>query len=187
MESLIDRIIAKKDRPVAILVRTIGLLCFFVFGLSAVSIGQSTWNGNLSTSWTDPSNWNGNSVPGTNATVVIPNTTNIPIISSNVTIQNLEISQNGNGGQLIVTSGATLTVSNQLDLPNNGALFLDNGHLQFNGNGNGNRKINYGYTNTLIRITNGGSLNSPFAYLQVNGDLDIQNGNMTLGNGFQVS
>ncbi|MFC2187412.1 T9SS type A sorting domain-containing protein [Fulvivirgaceae bacterium LMO-SS25] len=164
-----------------------GLLCFLLFALIGTSFGQSVWNGNLNSDWSDPSNWDGNSVPGNNATVNIPNTTNSPIISSNVTIRNIYVSSGWGGGSLIVTDGAVLTVTERVDINDNGSIFLDNGTLQFNGSGSGQRKINYAYSNTLIRITNGGTLNSPNGFLQVNGELDIQNGNMNLGNGFQVS
>jgi len=187
MISLFELLIAKKSRSFADKFRIVGLLCFLLFASSTVSFGQSTWTGNLNSDWSDPSNWSPNSVPGTNATVNIPNTTNIPIISSNVTIRNLYVSSDWNGGSLIVTDGATLTVNERADINDNGSIFLDNGTLQFNGNGNGQRRINYAYSNTLIQLTNGGTLNSPNAYLQVNGELDIQDGNMTLGNGFQVS
>ncbi|MGE0931764.1 T9SS type A sorting domain-containing protein [Peijinzhouia sedimentorum] len=182
MESQIGMAIGNQASPRFALCRMLGLVCLLFFGLLGGLFAQSTWNGNLNSDWTDPSNWDGNSVPGTNATVNIPNTTNIPIVTSNVSISNLVVSSSWNGGSLIVTDGATLTVSNAVNINNNGTIFLDNGHLQVNG---GN--FNYAYTNTLIQITDGGSLNLPNAYLQVNGELDIQEGDMTLGNGFQVS
>ncbi|MFZ6664183.1 T9SS type A sorting domain-containing protein [Peijinzhouia sedimentorum] len=182
MESQIGTAIGNPVSKRFALGRMMGLACLFFFGFFGGSIAQSTWNGNLNSDWSDPSNWNGNSVPVSGSSVNIPNTTNFPIISSNVTISNLTVSSGWNGGNIYVTDGATLTVSNNVSINNNGTIFLDNGHLQVNGSG-----FSYAYNNTLVQITNGGSLSLPSAYLQVNGELDIQEGNMYLGNGFQLS
>lgn len=70
---------------------------------------------------------------------------------------------------------------------NQAQLNLNGGTLQFNGNGNGQRRINMGYTNVVINVTNGGVLNSPNARLQVNGEVNVDNGNVNLGNGLLLS
>lgn len=151
-------------------------------------VNGQTWTGNIGNSWHEAGNWNPQTVPGPGSTVTIRAVSGnpFPVISQNVTVKTINL-PDWSSGELTVTGSATLTVTETLNINNNGKLFLDNGTLQFNGNGNGQRKINMGYTNTLIQITNGGTLNTPYASLLVNGELQVNNGNMNLGNGLTLS
>lgn len=168
-----------------ILPAIIPVLCFlFIFR----EVNGQTWTGNVNNSWHESGNWNPQTVPGPGSTVTIRAVSGnpFPVISQNVTVKTINL-PDWSSGELTVTSTAILTVTEILNINNNGKLFLDNGTLQFNGNGNGQRKINMGYTNTLIQITNGGRLNALYARLQVNGELLVDSGIVNLGNGFQLS
>ncbi len=92
-----------------------------------------TWNGSMNTNWNNPSNWSTNQVPTNTDDIIIPNTTNKPIIrvstnalARNITIQDLSsisISSGGsliiednlsnNGNNLVIESGASLIVKGE--------------------------------------------------------------------------
>ncbi|MFA7628885.1 MAG: hypothetical protein WCY37_05800, partial [Candidatus Dojkabacteria bacterium] len=152
------------------------------------NVNGQTWTGNISNSWHEAGNWNPQTVPNLGSTVTIRAVEGnpFPVISQNVTVKTINL-PDWSSGELTVTDNATLTVTEIFNINNNGKLFLDNGNLQFNGNGNGQRKINMGYTNTLIQISNGGALNAPYASLLINGELQVNNGNVNLGNGLTLS
>lgn len=165
------------------------LLCLLGVGalLPASGLHAQIWTGAVSNDFHNPANWNPNSVPGPGATVNIRNNTPYPVITQDVTVQRINISEFFNGGELSVTAGATLTVSSRLDINNVGRLLLDNGTLQFDGNGNGQNRINQAFTQTNIDIVNGGVLNTPNARLQINGQMTIDDGTLNAGDGFQLS
>ncbi len=77
---------------------------------SGTTLGAITWQGNSSTDWNTGSNWSSGSVPTSSVSVIIPNTTNKPVIGSNesYTIEKLTINA---GGALTINTGATLSVS----------------------------------------------------------------------------
>ncbi len=155
-----------------------------LFFLSPGSVNASTWTwtGNISTDWNNAGNWNPQSVPNEGATVIIRAGTIYPVISGDITVATITISDWSKGGKLTVSNGATFTVTKALKLNNNGSLFLDNGTLQFNGS-----TIEIGFNHTSIQITDGGRLNSPNAKLTMNGELVLDSGSINLGNGFKLS
>jgi hypothetical protein len=82
------------------------------------------WIGDISTSWSDPQNWSPNTLPTGSDGIVIPVTTNKPVISSPSAITgNLNIAE---GATLTVTESGTLTVSGDLSSVNNG-LIIESG------------------------------------------------------------
>jgi hypothetical protein len=172
------------------ILKHIGIPVFLavVLLLFVKSANSQTWTGNVSNSWHDAGNWNSGVVPGSNSTVTIRSVSPqpFPVITQNVTVKEINL-PDWSSGELTVTNNATLTVSETFNINNNGKLILDNGILQFDGNGNGSRKIKMGWTNTLIQITNNGVLNSPYSPLQINGEIQVNEGTLNLGNGFQVS
>jgi len=90
--------------------KLISLLVLTVLcGSSAFSQTSRTWTGSTDTDWNTASNWSPSGVPATIDHVAIPNTTNKPKLSGNVTIANFEIT----GGELDL-DGDTLTVNGTL-------------------------------------------------------------------------
>jgi hypothetical protein len=155
-----------------------------VYSVSAQTV---TWVGGTSNDWHTAANWSTNNVPGSSATVNIPSVSTYPVITQNVTVDRINLSQNFNGGELTILSGATLTVSDQFDVNDQARLYITNGTVQFNGAGNGQRFINMGYNDIIISFGADGVLNSPNARLQINGTVHLDAGTMTLGNGLQLS
>lgn len=95
----------------------------FVFMLTAAATATAatrTWTGNVSTSWTNSSNWSGG-VPGSSDDVVIPGSRpRYPTISANDTVDDITIQSGGSitisGGELFcgsmqVNSGGTLNLT----------------------------------------------------------------------------
>ncbi len=80
-------------------------------GGTAFAQTSRTWTGATSTAWNTASNWSPSGVPATIDHVAIPNTTNKPVLSGNVTIANFSIT----GGQLDL-NGDTLTVNGTLSM-----------------------------------------------------------------------
>jgi hypothetical protein len=73
-----------------------------------------TWTGNSGTDWNNPGNWNLGSVPGMEDKVIIPNTTNLPIIGNGtdpLTVSVFEVVLE-TGAVITVTHNATLNVMN---------------------------------------------------------------------------
>lgn len=82
---------------------------------------NDTWTGATDTNWSTTTNWLSGSVPTESADVIIPATSNQPIIAGNVTVSSLTIN---NGATLLVVSGNNLTVSTIVT--NSGTLTLQN-------------------------------------------------------------
>lgn len=174
----------------SILIRNMRILLLYIVLIVAPLLSSAqTWTGNVSDSWHVAGNWSPQNVPGPNATVTIPHVGNnpTPVIRQNTTVREISLTNTSALSRLTVTDGATLTVTERFNVNSFGHLILDNGHLQFNGNGGGQRRINMGWSNALIHVLNNGSLSSPQANLQVNGELLLDGGTITLGDGFSLS
>lgn len=87
-----------------------------------------SWTGSTSTAWTTASNWSSGSVPTSSSKIIIPNVTNQPVITANLTIASLTV----NTGADITISSNTLTVSGVFDL--NGTMYIDNATVNADGN-----------------------------------------------------
>ena len=72
--------------------------------------GVITWTGAQSTNWHTHCNWNPEVVPGVNANIVIPNTSNDPIIKSGVQAFGKTLHLESNSS-LVINSSNTLTLS----------------------------------------------------------------------------
>src|SRR5690554_6043135 len=169
-----------KYMKTAVVVTLIILLC------SSMANSQ-TWTGNINNSWHNAGNWDSGNVPTSNSTVTIRSVAPKPFpgITQNVTVRTINL-PDWSSGELTVTNGAILTVGQTFNINNHGKLILDKGTLQFNGNGNGSQKINMGWTNTSIHIKNKGRLISPDAQFDIIGEIHIDDGSMSLGNGMQL-
>ena len=81
-----------------------------------------TWTGNTDTDWNNSGNWSNSSVPTASSDVVIPNVANDPVISTGITINNIDLAS---GATLRVVSGGTLTLNGAL--ANAGAVTIQSG------------------------------------------------------------
>jgi hypothetical protein len=74
-------------------------------------VNYAEWIGELSTTWSNPANWNCGVVPVTNSEVVINgNSPNYPVITSNITIKKLTVNP---GASVTVQPGVNLTITSQ--------------------------------------------------------------------------
>ena len=130
--------------------------------------GVITWTGAVDTDWNSPCNWSPSSVPTATNDVVIPNTTNKPIIGTVAVAQTVEVQTGAaltisatksltiNGSKLI--EGSTSGLFNAGTVHNNGQLILGNissvGELGLVSKGTFNN--NTGAEITIDRATIGG-------------------------------
>jgi len=100
---------------------------------------NDTWTGSTDTNWSTTTNWSSGSVPTESSDVIIPATSNQPIIAENVTISSLTIID---GATLLVMSGNNLTASTTvknsgtLTLQNNANLLQSSSAISNNNSGN---------------------------------------------------
>ncbi|MFA5667820.1 MAG: T9SS type A sorting domain-containing protein [Balneolaceae bacterium] len=158
-----------------------------LFGISLDAKAQNKiWTGAIDSSWHTAGNWNPTGVPTSSHNVLIRgNTTPRPVITSNVTIENLTINQytSNPGDQLTIRNNATVTINGSLTIPGNGVLNIVNGYV--NMTGANSTTFTLGYSNIVaIKITNGS-----FTAGNVSKAIDVTlNANVSLGNGtFDVS
>lgn len=86
------------------------LLIIFFLTVSSVFAQTTTWNGSISSDWNVAKNWS-DGMPGTDVSVIIPNTNNNPVIEENVAAV---------VKSLLVESNATLTIRAKGSLTING-------------------------------------------------------------------
>ncbi|RDB04277.1 hypothetical protein DVG78_18930 [Runella aurantiaca] len=132
--------------------------------------GTLTWTGGVDTDWNTACNWSPASVPTATNDVVIPATTNEPIIGSGTSVaQNITIT--GSGASLTVNVGATLTISsttfsiqvnNAAELANRGTinLTISGSSAQSGLEVNDGSIVNYGVLNVTNLLNEGIGLNS---------------------------
>lgn len=107
-----------------LLLRRVGLTAIFIL-LVLSTFGQKTWDGGGdATSWSDPVNWNGNTLPTAGQTVTISRTASATIdVDGNFTCAGLTIALTGNDNgnrtlQLNIPGGNTLTVNGMVNIDN---------------------------------------------------------------------
>jgi hypothetical protein len=71
------------------------------------SATPGTWTGHASTDWEDPNNWAYLTVPTSSTDVIIPNTTNKPVLTDDATVHNLTL----NTSSTLSINGNTLTIN----------------------------------------------------------------------------
>lgn len=94
---------------------------------------SQTWTGSVNSDWNTAGNWSGGSVPGTGATVSIPNTTNKPILNVAKSIGNLTIGNWGSATTLTIISGGALSVTGNFSMNGGGQLHIDGGSFNHTG------------------------------------------------------
>ncbi|MEL7834057.1 T9SS type A sorting domain-containing protein [Fodinibius sp. Rm-B-1B1-1] len=146
-----------------------------------------TWTGAIDSEWHKAGNWNPSGVPASDATVEIrpQNGNPYPVISKDVTISTVTISLWYSGGDLTVSNGAYLTITNQLNMYSNSNLFIESnssisitGNINFNGDGSQVIDIN---GNAQFSTTSDFSLSGTFyggsGDIQIGGQLTVPSGN----------
>ena len=168
----------------------------FVSASSAFAVAK-TWNGSVSTAWSNASNWTPSGVPATNDDVTVPaNLSRYPELSAATTVRNFTL----NGGYLL-TNGNNFTASSNL-IVNDGTFHslaalitstnidLNNGEFKIQGD-----KLDLGNDLTLdggILTVTGTDFNVDNDLFFLSGYLDFSGFDMTVqdvftyeGGGFQ--
>ncbi len=89
-----------------------------------VTIGK-TWNGSVDTDWNKANNWTPVGIPNATDCVVIPSTSNNPIISGSGYVGLAGTLSVLNGATLTVLSGNYLTVTNQISVSPSGNIIIN--------------------------------------------------------------
>lgn len=140
---------------------------------STSNAGQ--WTGNVSTDWTDGSNWCTGIVPdATTNVIILSSAVRMPSISSSATCNNLTINT---GASLTIAAGGTLNVAGML--ANNGSI-TNNGTVNFNGTSGQQTFSGLSSFNNLM-ISNTSGLILPAA-ITVNNNLTVSAGTLNANN-----
>lgn len=164
------------------------ILNFLVLGMmmlgTVTSFGQ-TWTGNVNSDWTNSGNWSGG-VPGSNSTPTIPgNRPNQPVITSSVTVKDIQIGDWNNPVTLTV-DGGSLTVKEDVNIVNYGELKMLSGSILLDRTKN-NASFSFAYTDAKLTLL-GGTFTSDLA-IQVNGTMTtgtadiVMNRDLTIASG----
>ncbi|SEP80285.1 beta strand repeat-containing protein [Flavobacterium urocaniciphilum] len=93
---------------------------------TTVTVNASkSWNGSAGTNWNTAANWTPSGVPTSTESVLIPNTTNKPIISSGSAAYACSINIQS-GGILTVNPGNSITVTNAVNVAAGGNMIIEN-------------------------------------------------------------
>ena len=155
--------------PLATSIQATGITSFSDFAIGELAT-LTNWTGNVSTNWSNSSNWS-SGVPTTNSIISIPAPlTNYPVLNTGTgSVQNITIQT----GALLTVSTATLQISGTIS--NSGTFTASNGIIEMNGtsvqtipaatfSGNTIKEI---IVNNLAGVTLGGTLNLT-GFLRVN-------------------
>ncbi len=121
------------------------------FSQEAFTLNFSNWTGTMNSDWSEAGNWD-NGIPSSSTSATVPNVANEPVINSGAEV-----------GNLIINSGATLTIDNINDLSISGNLSVD-GNLSLTSgsslivNGSTSGTLTY---NRAIQTTNWYLISSP--------------------------
>lgn len=155
-----------------------GLLLFLLLLVHAPLMAQ-VWTGAVDSSWHTSGNWSTGTVPTSSSTVTVRNDTPFPVITSNVTVRSILLSDWWSGGSLKIRNNATLTITDDLTINGAGALYIINGHVVMDATTGGANNLDMAAASSLIDITNGS-----FTAGTVSEDLDVEIiGNFNAGSG----
>jgi hypothetical protein len=150
------------------------------FSDTAQAILAYTWTGGTSTNWSTAANWNPGAVPGATDNAIIPVTSNQPLLSGNLAVNDLTLQ---GAAALTLATGATLTVNGNLANPQGtvngpGALLLAGASKTFEGTLpavtlNGAHSLSNDAT-VQGALTVGGDFNIGARHLSVAGNLVAQ-------------
>ncbi|NVK27481.1 MAG: hypothetical protein HWE14_05520 [Flavobacteriia bacterium] len=169
---------AKRSRHIILNLLVLGMV---MLG-TVTSFGQ-TWTGNVSNEWTNAGNWSGG-VPGANSTPNIPgNRPNQPVITTAVTVKDIQIGDWNNPVTLTV-DGGSLTVSEDVNIVNYGELKMLSGSILLDRAKN-NAAFSFAYTDAKLTLL-GGTFTSDLS-IQVNGTLTTGNADIVMNNDLNIA
>ncbi|MEO1022733.1 MAG: T9SS type A sorting domain-containing protein [Bacteroidota bacterium] len=152
-----------------------------VCSVASVYAQDKVWVGSVNSDWNTGANWSPVGAPSESSTVRIrPQGSNpYPVVTQNVTVEELVISDFSNGGTLTVSNAATLTIKDRLRINNEGTLILNGGNVTNEG------AFNMGFTNAGIDISTGAFVAQND--VTINGTINGGNGSFTSEGEFTVS
>ncbi|MBA4852405.1 S-layer family protein [Emticicia sp. BO119] len=152
------------------------LLCF----VSNILFAQyKNWTGDTNTDWTEPSNWVPAGVPGVNDAVIISSVLNMPVINTEVSIKELNLSNNGslviNGTLNVINTVASTTVAlnNATSITINGKLIVSSQDIGFAFGGTATILVNSGGVLSVTTAGNNALSISEEAVLTNNGTVRL--------------
>jgi hypothetical protein len=83
-----------------------------LFCLLGIKLSAQTWNGSISSSWTNANNWTPATVPISSSNVIISTAPNAPSLSANTSLNNFSMT----AGAVINVNGFTLTIAGDFDI-----------------------------------------------------------------------
>lgn len=89
----------------------------------AITLEGRVWNGSVSSDWSNPNNWTPAILPTLNECVVIPQTTNSPILTGNGEAKSLSLLANA---ELLVTTGSSIKVYEEVNVASTADFTLEN-------------------------------------------------------------
>ncbi|MDD5089940.1 MAG: hypothetical protein PHQ23_03395, partial [Candidatus Wallbacteria bacterium] len=156
------------------------------------SFGNVTWNGSVSSDWADGGNWDSGVTPVAGADVVIAaGTPNQPVLSGNVTVQNLTIAAGAtldlNGHNLAAT--ATTANNGTIELSGSELITITGGltnapgsKVTYTGGYSGQIK-NWSYSNLEIAGGAGDTYRLPGTNLAISETLEVTSGSFSTSDG----
>ena len=159
---------------------------------------NKTWNGSTGTNWNAAANWTPSGVPTATEGILIPNTTNKPIVSGGVPAVACSVNIQS-GGLLTVNAANAITVTNAVNVAAGGNMIIENtGSLVQINNVVNSGNIQYKRTATVRRqdyvywsspvanfansaVSPGTSLGYQYKWLPITGGIN-QFGNWTYAN-----
>ena len=138
------------------------LLCFFLLIFNSLQAADRTWEGDVSTDWNDPNNWDGNTLPADDDDIFIDptNYTNAPVLSAASAFDPDDI---------FIDNGAVFTISGTGSLTVNDDIFVDASTLNIGGSS---------LDVDEIEAANGSNVNMTAGTITMTGDIDA-NSNST--------
>ena len=121
---------------------------YFVITFESSFIIPHQWTGTVNTDWSNPSNWNDNTVPAADADVIIGDGfTNYPVLVEAVTVNSINLK---GSGSLTLQTDASLNILADLFIGNGqgGSFVMNGGVCNING-------IMYSRSNSATTITGG--------------------------------
>lgn len=166
-----------------------GLLLVLSCAAGTAVAQTKVWTGTIDSNWHKGGNWNPAGVPSSSSTVSIrPQGGNpYPVITQDVTIANLTLSEWYSGGDLTVAGSASLTITNNFNMFSNGNLYIQStASVALTGNpinmgGNRSQVIdiqNEGHFSSTSDFNLQGTLFGGAGTLSFGGSLTVSNGSV---------
>ncbi|RNC85708.1 MAG: T9SS C-terminal target domain-containing protein [Balneola sp.] len=169
------------------------LILVFIAPTNSLIAQTALWTGAVDSSWHNADNWSTNEVPGSSSKVVLKgNTTPYPVITTNVTVESIEINQwySNPGDKIKIRNNATLSISDDLRINSAGSIEVINGHVEMTGSSDNSPSFTMNSVNTEINITEGSftiGSESQEIKTEIVGKFNVGNGSLTVNGEFSIS